>query len=200
MTHFATLTAAIAAMLLASSASAATLAFTASPAASTVAPGGTATINLFLLESGANPVIAAEGGLFSVGFAVRRISGTGTITAFTPDTATFNVGPATSTGATQSTFYGEITTLVPYDSTVGPKPDAQGLIPLGSVTIQGLTGDTLFEIGDISAANQTTTVLGLGSLDAGIAAGTFSVVVPEPATAVLLGAASLMLRRRRHAD
>jgi len=180
----------------ASSQAAVSYAWTTDSSTYTIAPGGSQTVHLYLQETGATSSegIAAEDGLLGVGFSIAA-DGPGTIVSFAPNTATFSDGISQTLTSTSAAFSGEI----PFDATVGPNPDSDGRIDLGTISVTATgPGDTTFTISDFGPGAQTGTLDGTGALDDTIANGTFTVAVPEPASmTVIAGTAAIGLRRNR---
>jgi hypothetical protein len=164
-----------------------------------ITPGGSQVVHLYLKQTGgtANSGISAEDGLLGVGFSISRSSGTGTITGFAPDNTTFSLSSVQNQTTTTASFKGVIPDSVP----VGPIPDNNDLILLGSLTVQSFgPGDTAFVIGDYGAATQTGTVLGvdLGSMDSIIGQGSFTISVPEPVSLISVAGGFLLLWGRKY--
>jgi hypothetical protein len=164
-----------------------------------ITPGGSQMVHLYLKQTGgtANSGISAEDGLLGVGFSILRSSGTGTITGFAPDNTTFSLSSVQNQTTTTASFKG----VIPESVEVGPVPDSNDLILLGSLTVQSFgPGDTTFVIGDYGDATQTGTVRdgALSIMDDMIGRGNFTVAVPEPTSlGILAGSCLLLLRLKR---
>jgi len=194
--HTATAAAIVSCLAAASTRAAISYAWTTDAPVYTIAPGGSQTVHLFLQETDATSTegIAAEGGLLGVGFTVTS-SGPGMIVSFAPNMAAFSDTTSKTLTPISAAFRGEI----PFDATVGPNPNADGRIDLGTISVTSIgPANTTFTIGDFGPNAQTGTVNGTGVLDDSIAAGSFTVAVPEPASVALItGTAMLALRRGR---
>ena len=195
--------------------------YTAGGSSYTVSPGQSITVPLYLheiLTGGDTSLIGANGGLYAGGFAVIR-SGTvpsspAALTAIAGDLTTFSGGffaPDTMS-MTSSFMRGAIAAGSTY-----PSPDANGLISLGTVTIQGgtIAGQTSsFMVQPYGISNATVTNLPLPfgyDLDstnngttagpptyAGATAMVYTVTtVPEPVSLAVLGLVPLLGLRRR---
>lgn len=157
------------------------------------------TVNIYFSESpfGTGDLIENENDLFGAGFTVssmKAAAGGATITAITGPTSGFVF--AKDSNNSNSRMAGE--GIVPPANSSGPLPDANGLIALGSVTVQVGAVPTSFEVGPYALGGGTRTFDHFYNLDqagsppstswswGSASTSTFTVSTPEPATLILL--------------
>jgi len=175
----------------------------------TVLPNGTTTVDLFLRETltaGSTSILVSQNGMAGIGTTVTRTTSPSapaviTAAAVDPNYVTFGSATVASGGAKV-----DIVGNASFDVNTGPIITDSATVRrvrYGQVTIQGgliPLQTTTFTIGDHPGSDDNVTFGSTGSsLDTQIAARTFTVsVLPEPTTAAgLLGAAGLVLVRRR---
>lgn len=176
----------------------AALVYEAEAPAFTLAVGESRTVTIYLKETGTNQV-ASDGGLFGAGFAVDRDAAATAAKVGLPVIAPA-FDPAGSVD--QPDRAGAAGNRLSSSATTGPVPGAGGLLPLGTVTLTGLSaGSATFNLVDFSAATDDLITYGASILDPAMGPGSFvvTVAVPEPGfTALLcvLGVAGLRHRMR----
>ena len=195
-------------------ASAALYSYAAEPASSVVAPGGTVTVDIFLVEElqagdTASPLEDA-GGLFSFDFQLEALSGPTRIadaTDLVPDPAfddtTGIVREVTDTQGLEGYLSHGVffDVLDPTPVGVGFEPGTQR-VRLGEVSLtpSGVgTATTSYTVSDWDGGNNTLFADGSDLDDTSITPATFTVAIPEPATAtvMLIGVGALLMRRSR---
>jgi hypothetical protein len=163
------------------------LLFTTDQAGVSVAPGTSATLNIYLTEQPGSSIITGELGLFSAGLRVSRSNAPGdqaVLTAITP-AANFDGTHITSVEVANASLYED------HASGIGPGalPDALGRVLLGTLTLTASSTPgqtTSFQISDDNAlTSNTVTYLGTPLDDTpGIGSANFSVtaVLPDPSS------------------
>mgnify|MGYP006268880583 CR=1 FL=1 len=195
-------------------ASAATYSYAAEPASSVVAPGGTITVDIFLVEElqagDTSSPLDDAGGLFSFDFQLEALSGPARIADAADlvpdpdfDDTTAIVREVTDTLGLE----GYLSHGVGFDLQ-NPTPVGVGFengtkrVRLGqvSLTLSGTgTATTSYTVSDWDGGNNTLFADGSDLDDTSITPATFNVAVPEPATAavMVIGGGALLMRRSR---